>query len=136
MQLKGPEPSPFSGLWSRTRVFHPFMVQKVALLAQLSVVLCIAALWIGKRWLQVLPTAKSGGQIILVETLAMSRQCALHLVAVKNQRILIGVDGGGIKGMVSLVEPFEQSLSDLQAAGTRVGADLAASVDGAGKLAA
>jgi flagellar biogenesis protein FliO len=90
------------------------MLIRLALGTVLVLGLCVATLWIGKRWFQVAPESKPGSKMQLVETLALGRQCALHLVIVGGRQVLVGVDGGGIKSLVPMPADFEQSLTDLQ----------------------
>lgn len=75
--------------------------------------LCVATLWGIRRWLY--PAAANGStsrDMHLMETLHLGNRCALHLVHLHKQPILVGVDGAGIKTIVPLPATFEDVLSE------------------------
>ena len=94
------------------------MLLRLALGTAIVLSLCAGTLWLGKRWLQTQPPARTDGEIRLIETLPLNRQCRLHLVAAAGHQVLVGVDGGGIKSILSLAAPFDQTLHDLQSLDT------------------
>lgn len=49
----------------------------------------------------------------LIETLHLGQRTSLHLVHLGTREILVGVDGGGIKSIVPLPKPFDESLADV-----------------------
>jgi flagellar biogenesis protein FliO len=78
--------------------------------------LCIGTLWFGKRWLQVAPPPAVGErQLGVIEALSLNHRCCVYLIKVGPRQMLAGVDGSGLKALVPLTEPFEQTLNDLQA---------------------
>ncbi len=61
-----------------------------------------------QAWLCVAPAATDApGQLRLIDTLALSNRCCLHLVAAANCQILVGMDQSGLKSLVTLPERFE-----------------------------
>jgi flagellar biogenesis protein FliO len=81
--------------------------------------LCVATLWIAKRWLRgALPGNNGKGQLRTIESLALTYGCSLHLVQVGKQQVLAGVDRTGFKALLALTEPFEASLNAVQSATT------------------
>lgn len=78
--------------------------------------LCIGTLWLGKRWLQAAPTPTGREkQLGVLEALSLNNRCCVYLIKVGSRQMLAGVDGSGLKALVPLTEPFEQTLNDLQA---------------------
>ena len=74
-------------------------------------VLSVAAIWYGKRYLTAYAGGSLGGELKLVETLPLGNRCRLHLVRLGGRQILVGADGAGIKTVTPLDE-FEQVLAD------------------------
>src|SRR5262249_7098333 len=78
--------------------------------------LCVGTLWFGKRWLRGVPAKNAAGaQLSLVDTLALGNRCAVYLVKVGSRQVLVGADASGLKSLVPLVEPFESTMSEVQA---------------------
>ncbi len=78
--------------------------------------LCVATLFGIRRWLY--PTAANGSlprELCLMETLQLGNRCALHLVHLGKQPILVGVDGAGIKTIVPMPSAFEDVLAEANA---------------------
>ena len=74
-------------------------------------ILSVAAIWYGKRYLTAYAAGALGGELKLVETLPLGNRCRLHLVRLGARQILIGADGAGIKTVTPL-DDFEQVLAD------------------------
>jgi flagellar biogenesis protein FliO len=79
-------------------------------------ILSVAAIWYGKRYLSAYAGGAVGGELKLVETLPLGNRCRLHLVRLGGRQILIGADGAGIKTVTPL-DDFEQVLADNGAPG-------------------
>jgi flagellar biogenesis protein FliO len=76
--------------------------------------LCVATLWIGKRWLVVGPTASSAsGNLRIVDSLSLGNHCLLQLVQAGNQQVLVGLDRMGMKALVPVSDSFESTLHNL-----------------------
>ncbi len=78
--------------------------------------LCVATLYGVRRWMY--PTAANGStprEMRLMETLQLGNRCALHLVHLGKQPILVGVDGAGIKTIVPMAAAFEDVLTEADA---------------------
>jgi flagellar biogenesis protein FliO len=73
-------------------------------------ILSVAAIWYGKRYLTAYASGSLGGDLKLVETLPLGNRCRLHLVRLGSRQILIGADGAGIKTVTPL-DDFEQVLA-------------------------
>ncbi|HEX3314673.1 MAG TPA: flagellar biosynthetic protein FliO [Gemmataceae bacterium] len=73
-------------------------------------ILSVAAIWYGKRYLTAYAGGSLGGDLKLVETLPLGNRCRLHLVRLGSRQILIGTDGAGIKTVTPL-DDFEQVLA-------------------------
>jgi flagellar biogenesis protein FliO len=91
------------------------MIMRLVLGTAIVLGLCAGTLLLSKRWLRGMPVKNSTtGPLSLVDTLSLGNRCHVHLVGVGNRRILVGVDAGGLKSVVPLTEPFEDTLGDLQ----------------------
>jgi flagellar biogenesis protein FliO len=73
-------------------------------------VLSVAAIWYGKRYLAAYAGTLGNGELKLVETLVLGNRCRLHLVRLGARQILVGADGAGIKTVTPL-DDFEQVLA-------------------------
>jgi flagellar biogenesis protein FliO len=94
------------------------MLGRLALGTAIVLALCVVTLAIGRRWLRGTATAGTDqGRIQLVETLTLGNRCNLHLVKIGGQQVLVGLDGGGLKAMVTLTEPFADRLLEMQTLG-------------------
>jgi flagellar biogenesis protein FliO len=79
--------------------------------------LCVASLWGARRWMSAASTSTSARRTMhLVETLPLGNRCSLHLVHLGNRELIVGVDGGGIKTVLPLAEPFGDVLADAEKA--------------------
>jgi flagellar biogenesis protein FliO len=77
--------------------------------------LCVATLFGIRRWLY--PTPANGSlprEMRLMETLQLGNRCALHLVHLGKQPVLVGVDAAGIKTIVPMATPFEEALNEVE----------------------
>ncbi len=92
------------------------MLLRLAWGTALVLALCVATLWMGKRWIRgdPLPSAL-GAHLQIVETVALGNRCSVYLLKAGKCQVLVGVDGGGMKALVALPEPFEATLTDMQA---------------------
>jgi flagellar biogenesis protein FliO len=91
------------------------MIMRLVLGTAIVLGLCVCTLLLSKRWLRGMPVKSStAGPLSLVDTLALGNRCQVHLIGVGKRRILIGVDASGLKSVVPLTEPFEETLGDLQ----------------------
>jgi flagellar biogenesis protein FliO len=95
-----PEPPSIQGLMLRLGFGTMFVL-----------ILSVAAIWYGKRYLTAYAGGSLGGELKLVETLPLGNRCRLHLVRLGSRQILIGADGAGIKTVTPL-DDFEQVLAD------------------------
>jgi len=81
--------------------------------------LCVATLFVCRRWLRRLPGPETGNtRMTLLETLPLGNRCLVHLVRVGKQQVLVGLDGGGLKSLVALPEAFDEALAEAQDAPT------------------
>jgi flagellar biogenesis protein FliO len=78
--------------------------------------LCLATVWVGKRWLRGARGGglSGGGQLRVVEVLGLGGRCSLFLVRAGGRQVLAGVDRSGLKALLALPEPFEAALEELQ----------------------
>jgi flagellar protein FliO/FliZ len=77
--------------------------------------LSVVTLWAGRRWLRGQPpNATAAGQLRLVDSIALGSRCSLYLVQAGQRQVLAGVDGAGLKSLVTLTEPFEAALADAE----------------------
>ncbi|MBI1830843.1 MAG: flagellar biosynthetic protein FliO [Planctomycetes bacterium] len=73
--------------------------------------LCVASLWVMRRWMTQPITAASGDRLMqLTETLDLGNQCSLHLVHMGKREILVGADCTGIKVVLPMPDAFEELL--------------------------
>jgi flagellar biogenesis protein FliO len=91
------------------------MITRLVLGTTIVLGLCAGTLLLSKRWLRGMPVKSSTtGPLSLVDTLSLGNRCHVHLVGVGKLRILVGVDAAGLKSVVPLTEPFEETLGELQ----------------------
>jgi flagellar biogenesis protein FliO len=78
-------------------------------------VLCVATLWIGRRWISGTPAKTlQGDQLAIIDTLALGHRCSLFLVKAGNRQVLAGLDSTGLKALLPLTDGFETALKDAQ----------------------
>jgi flagellar biogenesis protein FliO len=78
-------------------------------------VLCVATLWIGRRWISSVPAkALQGDQLAVIDTLPLGHRCTLFLVKAGNKQVLAGLDSTGLKALLPLTDGFETALKDAQ----------------------
>jgi flagellar biogenesis protein FliO len=77
-------------------------------------VLSVAAIWYGKRYLAAYAGGLGNGELKLVETLVLGNRCRLHLVRLGARQILVGADGAGIKTVTPLDDFAEVLAADVQ----------------------
>ncbi len=88
------------------------MLTRLGVGTAIVLVLCVGTMLLGRRWLRRLSGQGSGGiQMSLVETLPLGGRCALHLVRVGRQQVLVGIDASGVKSLVALPEVFDDTLA-------------------------
>lgn len=68
--------------------------------------LCVATLYAGQRWLRGGPAAAEGKQFQVLETLALGNRCSVLLVRAAGRQLLVGLDGSGVKSLLTLPEPL------------------------------
>lgn len=78
--------------------------------------LSAATLWFGKRWLVAeRPSTATDDRLQQVASLALAPRCRLHLIRVGKQEVLVGTDTSGVRCMVTLPEPFDETLGEVDA---------------------
>lgn len=78
-------------------------------------VLSVVVIFLSRRWLrQVGAPSAATGRLAIVETLPLGNRCALHLVRVGRQQVLVGVDAAGLKSLVALPELFDEALAEAE----------------------
>ena len=89
----------------------------------LVLAVCVASLWIGKRYVMGGRTSSQGDQqrIRLLDSVAVGPRGRVQLVQVDQKKVLVGFDGSGLKAMVPISEDFEVALQEAEGA---YGADL------------
>lgn len=71
--------------------------------------LCAVTLWAGQRWT---PGGNSPGavcQLRVLASLPVGGHCVVHLVEAAGCHVLVGVDRGGVKELITLPEPVEEA---------------------------
>jgi flagellar biogenesis protein FliO len=91
------------------------MLLRLAAGTAVVLVLCVATLWLLRRWLGG-GTASAGdrGQLKLIEMLPVGPRRALALIKAGNHQVVIGIDHTGLKSALLLQEPFENALAAAQ----------------------
>ncbi len=93
------------------------MLTRLGVGTAVVLVLCVAMLIIGRRWLRRLPGPTGlATRMALVETLPLGGQCRVQLVRVGKQQVLVGLDGGGLKSLLALPEAFDEALTEAEKA--------------------
>ena len=82
-----------------------------------SLILCVATIWFGRRWMErgshgVNPDQK---QLVLVESLSLGRRCNVALLEVGDRQVLVGSDQGGLQSMLILPVAFENVMTEQSA---------------------
>jgi len=91
------------------------MIMRLVLGTAIVLGLCAGTLFLSKRWLKGMPARGSAtGPLALVDTLFLGNRCQVHLIGIGKRRVLVGVDAAGLKSVVPLAEPFEETLGELQ----------------------
>jgi flagellar biogenesis protein FliO len=88
------------------------MLTRLGIGTAIVLILCVGSMLLGRKWLRRLSGQGTGGvQMSLVETLPLGGRCALHLVRVGKQQVLVGIDASGVKSLVALPEVFDDTLA-------------------------
>jgi len=66
----------------------------------------VVGLLTARRWLPQSVQGGKGGKMKLEESLALGKRCCVHLVSVENRKLVVVMDGGGVKSVETLNEPF------------------------------
>jgi flagellar protein FliO/FliZ len=75
--------------------------------------LCAGGLLLIRRWLRRGQTSgQPGSQMQVLESLSLGYRCRVLLVQAGDRQLLVGLDSGGMKTLLSLPEPLEFSPSD------------------------
>jgi len=84
-------------------------------------ILCALTLWAGKRWIRPLAgPATENKQLSILEALPLGGRCSVYLLQVGESKILAGVDGGGLKTLLTLPQSFDVTLAEVrEAAGSK-----------------
>jgi flagellar biogenesis protein FliO len=91
------------------------MVGRLVFGTLIVVVLCVATLWMARRWLRVGPSSVArSGQLQVVESICLSGRSILYLVKAGDQHVLAGVDAAGLKALLTLPESFAATLGQAQ----------------------
>jgi len=73
--------------------------------------ICAGIIWYARSLKRVpVQNPKNAGRMVLESTLLLDRRSAVHIVKVDGQDVAITTDASGIKSVVVLTEPFEQTL--------------------------
>jgi flagellar biogenesis protein FliO len=90
------------------------MLTRLGVGTAVVLVLCVATIFVCRRWLRRLPGQPGGTtHMTLVETLPLGNRCLVHLVRVGKQQVLVGLDGGGLKSLVALPAEFDDALAEV-----------------------
>jgi flagellar biogenesis protein FliO len=91
------------------------MLLRLLLGTAFVLVLSVVTIFLSRRWLrQVGAPSAATGRLAVVETLPLGNRCALHLVRVGRQQVLVGVDAAGLKSLVALPELFDEALAEAE----------------------
>jgi hypothetical protein len=66
----------------------------------------VVGLLTARRWLPHSFQAGRGEKMKLEESLILGKRCCVHLVSVENRKLVVVMDGGGVKSVETLNEPF------------------------------
>ena len=82
-----------------------------------SLILCVATIWFGRRWLERGANGANSGQkqLVLVESLSLGRRCSVALLEVGDRQVLVGSDQGGLQSMLILPVAFEDVMTEQNA---------------------
>ena len=82
-----------------------------------SLVLCVATIWFGRRWLERGSSGMNPGQkqLVLIESLSLGRRCSVALLEVGDRQVLVGSDQGGVQSMLILPVAFEEVMTEQNA---------------------
>jgi len=82
-----------------------------------SLILCVATIWFGRRWMERGSNGANSGQkqLVLVESLSLGRRCSVALLEVGDRQVLVGSDQGGLQSMLILPVAFEGVMTEQNA---------------------
>jgi len=66
----------------------------------------VVGLLTARRWLPQGIQGGRGEKMRLEESLALGKRCCVHLVSVENRKMVVVMDGGGVKSVETLNDPF------------------------------
>jgi flagellar biogenesis protein FliO len=90
------------------------MLLRLALGTVVVLALCVATLFVIKRWFgPFAPTQTGGRELFVLETLQLNGRCSVFLLQAGKTRAIAGVDATGLKVLMALPEPFEMSLAEV-----------------------
>jgi flagellar biogenesis protein FliO len=75
------------------------MLRRLVLGTAVVLALCVGTLWASAKWLKRGET-KQGGQLQIIARVALDRRSQVFLIRARGQRLLAGVDIGGLKTLV------------------------------------
>jgi flagellar biogenesis protein FliO len=77
--------------------------------------ICGVGLWAARKWLRRLPAgAVLGEQANVLGSVNLGSRCLVQLVELNGCRFVVGRDAGGIKAVMSVPEPFADSVDRLE----------------------
>ena len=79
-----------------------------------SLVLCVATIWFGRRWLERGANLANPTQqhLQLTASLSLGRRCSVALLEIGDRQVLVGSDPSGLKAMLVLPVAFENVVSE------------------------
>lgn len=91
------------------------MLKRLAMGTATVIGLCVATMWLGRRWLRGVPIpGTTGNRLQLLESVALGNRCSVHLLRSGEHQILVGVDASGLKSLVPLPHLFDSTLREVQ----------------------
>lgn len=81
--------------------------------AGLLMAVSVVALWALRHWLikRTQPQG-TGHNLRKIDSLVLPQRCQVHLLDVQGQRVLVAIDGAGVKGVTVLPERFDALVAD------------------------
>ena len=88
------------------------LLLRLAIGTCVALAVCAGSLWFGRRWLRGnLVAAGPGGQLQVLESIALGNRCFVHLLQAGKAHVLAGTDSAGLRVLMAVPTPFTDFLA-------------------------
>ena len=97
-----------------------YLLVRLFLLTGFVLSICVGLLWASRKFRRGTAPGTQSGDMVYVATAALNARCALHLMKVGGQSVVVGTDLTGIKATLVLPDSFERALEAVGSGSGRV----------------